>query len=96
MAAAPSSAAATINTPVVTRIERGPPATTPSTTRPSRRSGSTWRAAPATVVNTVAKVSHGTSRQCAVTQRVASRPVVVRRVDGATRVAVRLTPNRPT
>ncbi len=96
VAAAPRRAAVTINTPVVTRIERGPPATTPSTTLPSRSSGRTWRAAPATVVRTVAAVSQGTSRQCEATQRVASRPVVVRRVACATSVSVALTLSRPT
>ena len=91
-AAAPSSAAATSSTPIVTRIDRGPPSTTPSTTWPSRITGSTWSAAPATVVSTVASVSPGTSRQCAATQRVASRPVAVRRMVEATRVSAVLTP----
>ncbi|GAA3353365.1 hypothetical protein GCM10017744_006370 [Streptomyces antimycoticus] len=96
MAAAPSSAAAPITTPIVTRVERGSPSTTPSTTRPSRITGSTWSAAPATVVSAVAAVSQGTSRQCAATHRVATRPVAVRRVAGVRRASVALTPGRPT
>src|SRR6478735_10006503 len=92
VAAAPSSAAAAIRIPVVTRTERPSPSTTPSTTRPSRSTGSTWSAAPATVVNTVAAVSQGTSRQRAATHRVDSPPAAVRRVAaGATRVSVLLT-----
>ncbi|CAM5448677.1 hypothetical protein SCALM49S_08383 [Streptomyces californicus] len=83
VAAAPSSAAATISTPTVSSIERGSPPATPSTTRLSSSTGSTWSAAPATVVRTVEADSHGARRQCAATHRAASPPVAVRRAAGA-------------